>query len=86
MLDQMLDFARPVLAVAVYLNGKIVTMQGRIAETGLHRPTDAQIERKADNRRMGGHLPKGVIGGPIINDEHIKMRERALQAMCQLAH
>ncbi len=85
MVHQSLYFARAMLAIAVDLDGDIVTMQGCIPIPGLHCPADAEVEGKTDDSCVRWHLPQCVIRRSIIDHQHIKLGQRALQAMSQLA-
>lgn len=84
--NQPLDFTGAMLAIAVHLDSDVVTVEGGVAIAGLHGPADAQIEWQAHQRGVRGNLAQGVVRGAIVDDQHIKMRQRPLQAMSQLAN
>jgi hypothetical protein len=85
MVHEAVDFTGPMLAVAVNLDGDIVTMQGGVAITGLHRAADAEIEGQTDHRAIRGNLPERVIGGAVVDHQHIKIGQRAVQTMGEFA-
>lgn len=61
-LDEAADFRRPVLAVAIHLHCHVISVQGGIAISRLHRAADPKIERQADHRHARRHLADGVVG------------------------
>ena len=61
-LDEAADFRRPVLAVAIHLHRHVISVQGGIAISRLHRAADPKIERQADHRHARRHLADGVVG------------------------
>ena len=81
MIDQPTNLAGAVLTVAVHLNGNVIPMQSGVAKTGLHCAADTKIKWQADHRCMSGHLAKGVVRRAIVDDKHIKIRKRPLQAV-----
>jgi hypothetical protein len=85
MIDQPVDFTRAVLAVTIHLDGNVITMKRGIPITGLHRAADAEIEWQTDHRAISRNLPERVIGGAVINDQHIKIRQCAMQAVSEFA-
>jgi hypothetical protein len=74
MVDKSLNFARAMLTIAVDLYCDVVTVQGRVSITSLHCPADAQVEWQTDDRRVRWHLPQRVIGGSIVDHQHIEIR------------
>ena len=85
MIDQPAHFTGPVLAGAIDLNRHVITVQRGIAIAGLHRAANAEIERQADHRRTRRHLAERVVGRSIIDHQHIKVGQRAMQAMGEFA-
>jgi hypothetical protein len=75
-LDEPPDFGRAMLAVAVHLHRHVITMQGGIAIAGLHRAADPKIKWQAHDHNTDRHLPNGVVGGAVIDHQHIKARQR----------
>ena len=71
-----MDLAGAVLAVAVNLDGDVVAVHGGIAVAGLHGPADAEIKRKADHGDFAGDLADGVVGGAIVDDQDVEIRQR----------
>jgi hypothetical protein len=82
-IDQAVYLTGAMLAIAVDLHGNVISMQGRIPISSLHRPTDAQVEWQTHHRTVSRHLAKSVIGGAVVDDEYIKIGQRAVQAMSQ---
>ena len=82
-IHQLPNLTGPMLTIPVDLHRDIVPVQCSVSITGLHRPPDAQVEWQTHHRRMGRHLPKRVIGRPIVDHQHVKMRQRPMQAMRQ---
>jgi len=85
MIDKPLDFTGPMLAVTVHLDGNVIAVQGGVAITGLHRPADSEIKWQTDDGGVRRYLAKRVIGGSIVDDQHIKIGKCALKAMGELA-
>lgn len=84
-LDKPGDFGRAVLPIAVYLYGHVVAMQRGIAISGLHCPANTKIKRQTDDRHACRHLTDCVVGGTVIDHQHIKRRQRPAQAPNHLA-
>jgi hypothetical protein len=83
--DEAKDFGGAVLAVAVNLDGDIVTVAGGVAVAGLHGPADAEVEGEADDGSTRGDLLDGVVGGAVVDDQDVKIREGAVQVADELA-
>lgn len=75
-IDESSHFRRAVLAVSIHLHRDVVTVQRSVSIAGLHRPTDAEVERQADHRHALRHLADGVVGGTIVDDQYIKAGQR----------
>lgn len=84
-LDKPADFGGAVLSVAIHLHGHVIAVQRRIAIARLHRAADSEIKRQADDRDTRRDLADGVIGGAIVNHQHVKVRQRPAQAGDHLA-
>lgn len=85
MVHEPADLGRSVLSVSVHLNGQVVPVQRGISVAGLHRPADAQIERQAHDRNVGGNLTNRVVGRTIIHHEHVELRQCPAQSQDDFA-
>jgi len=84
LVDQPSHFARPMLAVAVDLDGDVVIVKVGVAVAGLHRAADAEVERQADHLRVLAGLPGGVVGAPVVDEEDVERREMLMNPANQL--
>lgn len=85
LIDQSPDFSGSMLTVAINLHGYVIAMQGGVTIARLHRATNAQVERKAYNRRLGRDLAQGVIGGTVVDHQHVEAGQRPVQPPGQFA-
>ena len=85
-LDQTPDLGRAVLPIAVHLHRHIVPVQCGIPVTGLHRPSDTQVERQTHHGHARRHVANRVVRRSIIHHQHIKFRKRLAQPLNDFAN
>ena len=74
------DLAGVVLAVGVELDGPPVAVGDGVAEAGLERAADPQVEGQDDDRDAPARATVGgVVGGPVVDHQHVDLRPPLVQ-------
>jgi len=72
--QQVRDVSRIVLPVAIDLHGHVVVVLERVEIAGLHRATDAEVERETQHGRARGRRARaGAVRRAIVDHEHVEV-------------
>ena len=71
-----------VLAVGVELDRAVVVVADGVAEAGLQRTADAEVERQRQHRGAGlGGDVRGGVARAVVDDEHVEVRQLAREVL-----
>jgi hypothetical protein len=71
-----------VLSITVQANHNVIIPALRKLETGLDGSSDAEVERMPNHKGAGRTcLLRRVIGGPVVNNQHVCVGEDATRAV-----